>query len=52
MNKKAILALMVSLAGLLSHPEVLGLLSEEWAAVVSALGIALQALTKAINEEA
>jgi hypothetical protein len=50
MNKKATLALFISVAGLVSHPEILGLLSEKWAGYFSLLGIILQALTKAINE--
>lgn len=40
--------LLVSLGGLAAHPEILGLLPEKAAILVSVIGAAIQAYTKAI----
>ncbi len=40
---------LVSVGGLLAHPEILNFLPEKWAVAVSAVGIAIQAVTKAIT---
>jgi hypothetical protein len=40
--------ILVSVGGLLSHPEILNLLPEKWALVASASGILIQAVTKAL----
>lgn len=45
-------ALVISVAGIMTHPEILGLLPEKWAVAVSGIGIILQAITKSlINEQ-
>jgi len=45
----AILALLTTLAGLVSSPVLLGLIPAKYAAVVIAFGALLQAVTKAVN---
>lgn len=47
----AIIAILVSVGGLLTHPEILGLLPEKIALSLSALGIVLQAISKGLLGE-
>jgi hypothetical protein len=47
-NLKAVLALLVSVIGFLSHPEILGLLPEKVAIIITALGMAMQAFAQQI----
>lgn len=42
------ISLIISLAGMMTHPEILGLLPERWAVGISFLGMLLQAITKRI----
>ena len=44
-----VLALLLSLAALAAHPEVLNLMPEKWAFLGSALGIVAQGFTKALQ---
>ena len=44
-----ILALLTTLAGLISSPALLGLIPNKYAAIIIAFGALLQAVTKAIN---
>lgn len=42
------IALLIAIAGIMTHPEILGLVPEKVAIVISSLGIMLQALTRSI----
>jgi uncharacterized membrane protein YfcA len=44
-----VLSALVSVGGLLSHPEILNLLPEKYAVVMSAVGVVLQAITKGVQ---
>lgn len=50
-NYQAVLALILSIAGLASHPEVLNLLPESWAAGLTLLGIVAQAVTQQVARQ-
>ena len=41
-------ALIVAIAGILTHPEILGLVPEKISYILSGVGIILQAITKSI----
>jgi len=47
-----LLSALVSIAGLLSHPEILNLLPEKYAVIMSAAGVVLQAITKGVQHGA
>ena len=47
----AVLGVVISIGGLASHPEILALLPEKAAVIVSAVGVVIQALTKPIIRE-
>lgn len=40
----------IAILGLLSHPEILGLFPEKYAIVISAIGIALQSITRGVQQ--
>lgn len=44
----AFIAILVAVSGLLMHPDILGVLPEKWAVVVSGVGILLQAITRSV----
>lgn len=46
------ISLGISIVGLLSHPEVLNILPENFAAAISVIGIILQALSKSVVKDA
>lgn len=44
-----VVSALVAIGGLLSHPEILNLLPEKYAVIVSAIGVLLQAITKGVH---
>lgn len=43
------LSALIAIAGLLSHPEILNLLPEKYAVILSAVGVILQSVTKGVQ---
>ena len=45
----ALIALLIAVAGLATHPDILGLLPEKWSFIVSGFGAFLQAITRSLQ---